>query len=369
MNYVIGQQIHPVRTMWWECLGRKSGGSMTDAGVERLSIWRASRRGAITRVEAVSTGHQTRVEIIDDQGSSLTEHQCDFWSALTADPRLHRIGTGATRISTQGVDQHRLLSSLQVVRPGLPDLDEDAWREVIGSEVDDFGGYEGRDYIAGVSGTGMRLIPRLITVDGIRCSIALSSGRSALFMRNLDATELPLSRPLIACSFESDSSGGASFDGLVQVGLQGNRLLVVQEMHDAGNGIFLSWAPRDLTKALADILIDREMEQAAVRAIVGYPGLKSNQLEAVRRWVPSADVNLQDATIDSQALLRALARRRPAVREMVHALRHPRSPRGRVVYGWIRAISDPSSGVTWWDVDEALDGRPDLAPKLDPEDD
>ncbi len=334
-----------------------------------FTIERLAYSGRRTRHEVSRSSKNETFEIDSGSVGAAPEivRAASLKDLLASSPKLNRVTRGAVWITCDGgVEVHDLLGRLHVVDPSNEPAVPDRWGQdgELPDELNVFS--EEDDELDLDAWGGLDLIPRWVRLNGRRVVIARDARRAAALLLDGDFDPV-ITEQAFSWGFYGESGGPCSWDGGSAAGWCGPALWIHHRWGDLEPHRFVDWAPpaKALTAFLADGVQHNKWELTFVRGVVGMPGLAPEEVAAIEQrsyiegdWLDSHLSGAVDARV-----LRELCKRQPDLRPAVHALRHPRSERGSIVYAWLRDLGRQTAAASWLDVDEALRGGRDLPPE------
>jgi hypothetical protein len=284
--------------------------------------------------------------------------------AIKALPDLHKLPAVPTEIDSAGLDLHELLGVLRLDRTVPTDEEEPG---SLGWEGDwEEEEAEIRNPLA--EDVNLELPPARINGHRLGRLDGPAGSRPVTVAFGADPWTPLITRAALSASASYDSSDRPiEFSMAWHLGYCGPRVLAVIQTGDEWSVRLRRVASqREFFRAVADEVQALNLVMLFVREHIGFPGVgpqffeNSDSPDDPEEYV---ELYMREVLDDEGAvrLLRVLARRDPEVTAAAHALKHPRSPRGRIVYAWLNQLfyGDPARPQerTWRHVDAALAGQ------------
>lgn len=286
---------------------------------------------------------------VDDGPAEVVEGAVDLLdlAARTGDALV--VGPGVTELGISGLDEQAVLARLRLGAEASED-DWQEWEDEIAESVsiDGDGGWRlGRWRIASNDGVAVVLTDGTATVP-----LGWSGDLSA------DSIQW---EPMFSWGFSNEGSGPVIWDGGCNAGLLAPGVLLEVEQGDQDPGIRVTtFPPERLVETVADRVEDWAFE--ILLNAVGYPGLDDEDTEALYEVETDNESScaLNCGPELSAEILATLIARNPGLEEARRALLDPKSPRGRIVYAWLRGLAETKpikEAVDWMTVLSALKGE------------
>lgn len=285
---------------------------------------------------------------------------------------LHQVGAGMTEFQIHPELTFHLLDCIKISSSAkAPDNAED-WLDVEALEewlTED-------EYLPSINcAEGLWIDPLWIRVNGSRTTALRSERRSELILHcDWDEGMHPdITTEYLSWGFYGESGGPCTFDGGASLGRCGSGVLALHQWGDYNPQSFVAFHPTQgrLARELTNWIWSLDWELPFLRGAVGFPGLTPEELQGI--WenddIEGTHVGSHLDPDVKEEIVRQLCRRSPQLRAAAHALRHPRSQRGKAAYGWARLLAgDDWASSTWEYVDRALLGQldppgPDPSPR------
>lgn len=329
-----------------------------------VSIQRKNRLGH--REDTLSLEDGRFLHAAHRNGRLVAENRIDAESvdplaAARSCPALHLIGAGTTLMEVHPSIHDDYLAIISA-RP----TEVDAKQPFVTDDryVDEDWQYEDEWIIDNVQHPESCWIePVHLRINGMRFAALRSRRRRAWIAFDGSADDLRLSTTTdyITWGFYGESGGPCTFDGGAVLGVSGSGVLALNQWGDYNPQIFARFHPPEsgLARDLVNWIRGLDWELPFLRSVVGFPGLSTTEQAEIweNDYIEGTEISTKLPPGVAMTIVRSLTRESPVLRAAVHALQHPRSERGKSVYGWTRLLATENWGASsWGHVDRALIG-------------